>query len=75
MLSPDRKPGDFLLERYFPNADAELRERARVALIAYGRHLRRLGTQLATADRAAGEEPASPTDGMLSEATSSHPPP
>ncbi len=45
-LQSERRPGDLLLDRFFPDADVETRERAREVLRAYARILLRLGTRL-----------------------------
>ncbi len=41
-----RRPGDLLLNRYFPDADEETRERARKAFAEYGLLLARIGTNI-----------------------------
>ena len=45
-MAPDRKPGDLLLDRFLPEADASRREQALAAFLAYGRQLRALGSDL-----------------------------
>ena len=42
----ERRPGDLLLDRYFPDADEETRERAREAFRRYALLLYRLGTKI-----------------------------
>jgi hypothetical protein len=67
MPTSDDKAGDHLLDRYFPSTDPELREHARLALVAYGRQLLKLGTALGTSAEAKRRS----QDDMLLEATSS----
>lgn len=50
MKSKPRRPGDFLLGRYFQNADPETRERARAAFREFARILEELGGALGAED-------------------------
>lgn len=49
MTPPPKKPraGDFLLDRFLPDADTETRERAREAFRAIALHLIRMGLRIA----------------------------
>lgn len=51
MPNPERRPGDLLLDRYFPNADQETRERARKAFLEYARVLEKLGESILARER------------------------
>lgn len=51
MSTPERRPGDLLLDRYFPHADHETRERARQAFLEYARVLEKLGESILARDR------------------------
>ena len=42
----NRQPGDIFLDRYFPNADADTRERARKAFRDFAFFLLRMGERL-----------------------------
>ena len=46
MDSSQSKPGDLLLDRYFPDADHETRERAREAFSRYATILYRIGNKI-----------------------------
>jgi hypothetical protein len=46
MEKPKRRPGDLLLDRYFPNADEETRERAREGFRRYALLLIKIGERL-----------------------------
>lgn len=50
-MKPNRRPGDLLLDRYFPNADAETRKRALEAFVEYVRVLEDLGRRIAARKR------------------------
>ena len=48
---PERRPGDLLLDRYFPHADKETRERAREAFRKYALLLYKIGKKLDAEER------------------------
>lgn len=56
-MKPAPRPGDFLLDRYFKDADAGTRERAREAFREFGRVLAELGD---TASATTGDSHESP---------------
>lgn len=71
MADDSYSPGDLLLDRFFSDADAALRERARAAFLDYGRRLHALGATLCGS--AAGPTHSGPragAHGILTEATS-----
>lgn len=49
-----KRPGDFLLDRFFPDTDEDTRERAREAFREYALILLRLGERIEEATREAG---------------------
>jgi hypothetical protein len=56
-----QQPGDFLLDRYFPDADEMTREAAREQLKRFVRALLRVATRLAEEEAAqSGDSPKSP---------------
>ncbi len=46
MDAPNKKPGDYLLDKYFPDADKETRESARGAFRDFASFLLRMGDRL-----------------------------
>lgn len=59
MESQDMQPGDYILNRYIPDATPEKREEARAALLRFGLTLVRWGErELAERNRDSQESPA-----------------
>lgn len=52
----DRKPGDILLDTYFPDADTETRERAREAFLRLGLIWLRWGNKIEQGQVAGNED-------------------
>jgi hypothetical protein len=50
-----QKPGDVLLDRYFPKADPDTREQAREAFRAYAGHLVRIGERILHQEKQAAD--------------------
>ena len=48
----NRRPGDLLLDRYFPDADEETRERAREAFAEFARAMEELADEMLAAQAA-----------------------
>lgn len=70
LLQPDdpgmndaRKPGDFLLDRFFPDADEATRERARAAFLEYGRALVARGERLMAGGLSTAQDSEVPREG------------
>lgn len=53
------RPGDFLLDRYFPGAKGEAREEARAQIKRFVRALVRVATRLAHEERVGADSPKS----------------
>lgn len=61
-LELPRRAGDLLLNTYFPGADDETRERARVAFCEWARVLEDLGARIAARQNTNGSIPVRSTD-------------
>lgn len=59
------RPGDRLLDRYFPDADQETRERARDAFREYGVVLLRLGERIIHAQELAANDSRDQAKGAI----------
>jgi len=65
---PNRKPGDALLDRYFPDADEATRERAREAFRDFAFFLLRMGERLAQDEQPAAHSTEVQPGAIISEA-------
>jgi len=57
MAEPKRRPGDLLLDRYFPDADKETREAARAQFGQFAEAIFRVGVRLAHEEATAADSP------------------
>lgn len=55
-MNEPRRPGDFILDRYLPNADAATRERAREAFLEFARLLEAIGEDIIAQQEADSRE-------------------
>lgn len=65
MPKSTRRPGDLLLDRYFPNADEETRERAREGFRRYALLLIKIGERLEREAAAATDSPMADVRGKI----------
>jgi hypothetical protein len=62
------KPGDFLLDKYFPDADEATREKAREAFRDFAHFLLRIGERLSADDAPASDSTGTDEGATITEA-------
>ena len=60
--TPLRRPGDLLLDTYFPEADYDTRERVRAAFVEWARILEELGARISARQNVSGSIPIRSND-------------